>query len=70
MRARRGQNEPLFFFKQYREFNGKRYQYGGEYPYSKPFVKEIKKTMKSNGIAAYFQFKRPEKKVVIWTRKL
>ena len=61
--------EPVFFFNLRREFNGKKYQFGGEYPYDKPFVNRIKRVMNSNGLDVYFQFKRQENSFIIWTRK-
>ena len=59
----------MFLFNVRREFNGKKYQYGGEYPYNKAFIKRIKETMSSNGYDVYFQFKKPESKIIVWTRR-
>ena len=52
-----------------REFHGKKYQYGGEYPYDKMFLNKVKRAMRNNGYDIYYQ-KRPNNKVIIWTRKL
>jgi hypothetical protein len=53
-----------------KEINGRKYSYGGEYPFNESLVYKIKKTMNSNGFDVFYQ-KRPEQKTVIiwWCKK-
>jgi len=56
---------PSIFF---REFHGKKYQYGGEYPFNKAFLNKVKRTMNENGYDVYYQ-KKDNGKVMVWTRR-
>jgi len=52
-----------------REFHGKKYQYGGEYPFNKIFLNKVKRVMKENGYDVYYQ-RKEKSKVIIWTRRM
>ena len=52
-----------------REFHGKKYQYGGEYPYNKPFLRKVKNIMNGNGYDIYYE-KKNNGNVIIWTRRI
>ena len=52
-----------------REFHGKKYQYGGEYPYDKLFLKKVRRVMNGNGYDVFYQ-KKEDNKIIIWTRRL
>jgi len=51
-----------------REFHGKKYQYGGEYPFNKVFLDKVKRVMNHNGYDLYYQ-KKEDGKVILWTRR-
>jgi len=51
-----------------KEFHGKKYQYGGEYPLNKSFLNKVRRVMNNNGYDTYFQ-KKDNGNVMIWTRR-
>jgi len=52
-----------------REFHGKKYQYGGEYPFNKVFLNKVKRVMKENGYDVHYQ-KADNGNIVVWTRRI
>ena len=61
--------EPLLLFPNVKkEINGRKFNYGGEYPYHQSLLYKIKKTMNGNGYDVHFQ--KREDTVIIWWNKV
>jgi len=66
----RDKKDSMLIFNLYKDFNGKKYNYGGTYPFDRAFIKKMKKLLNGNGFDVQFQFKKKENKVIVWSRKL
>ena len=64
-KMQKNKEEPLFLFPNVkREINGKKFNYGGEYPNDGYLLRKIRKNMNSNGYDVFFQ--RRKDTVIIW----
>lgn len=57
----------IFNFPVYKEIEGKKYHYGGEYPNKNEFRGKIKRLMNTNGYRTHFE--STHKGFIVWTRR-
>jgi len=68
-RKREGK-EPLLLFPHIKkDINGRKFSFGGEYPFSNSLMYKLKKTMNGNGYDVHFQKRQNEGTFIIWWRE-
>ena len=67
-RNTRRQANNLHIMPLFKEFSGKKYKYGGEYPNSPKLIRQMKRILNQNGYNVIFD-KNGNDKVVIWSRR-
>jgi len=67
IQQKKDEKEPLLLFPNIKkEINGKKYNYGGEYPFNKHLMYKLRKTMNGNGYDVHFQKRNQEGTFIVW----